>query len=631
MPNKYALVHSNMAATVSATLLQKILFTLLLTLAGPVNADEYSPYVGQAPQTRLLWGDTHLHTAVSSDAAARGNRLGLEAAYQFARGEEVTSTTGVRAKLKRPLDFVVIADHSDGMGFFELIQSGHPELMSHEVGRRWRKLLAEGDGLTAAREIIGAFSQGSLPWKTNDTAMMKPVWEANVRAAEQFNQPGVFTALIGYEWTSLVKGNNLHRVVIYRDGADKVLSVLPYTLEDSANPEDLWRYLASYEKNTQGAVLAIPHNSNLSNGMMFSDVTLDGKPFSADYAERRRRWEPLIEISQIKGDSEAHPLLSPDDEFADFGTWDRGNLDLSEKKTSSMLDKEYARAALKRGLALDQKLGTNPFEFGIIASTDSHTSLSAVGENNFFGKHTKAEPDAARAGSVHRRGPVAQIMGWEQVSSGYAAVWASNNTRASIWDAMKRRETYGTTGSRIAVRLFGGWDFSEQDAIAVNLAAVGYRKGVPMGATLPQRNEAASPSFLVAAQRDPTGANLDRIQIVKGWLDSEGKTHERVYNVAWSGERTLNADGGLPAVGNTVDIATASYSNTIGRNELITVWKDPDFDSKERAFYYARVLEIPTPRWPVYDALRLGSELPDNARLILQDRAYTSPIWYKPQ
>lgn len=610
--------------------IQATLLATLITLQGNVLASDYSPYVGNKAPTKLLWGDTHLHTSVSTDAAARGNRLGLDAAYRFARGEEVTSSSGLRAKLKEPLDFVVIADHSDGMGFFGLLKSGHPELMAHEVGRRWRELLTEGKGLIAAREIIGAFSQGTLPWKTNDTAMMKPVWEANVQAAEQFNQPGVFTALIGYEWTSLVKGNNLHRVVIYRDGADKVLPVLPYTLEDSADPEDLWRYLAAYESKTEGAVLAIPHNSNLSNGMMFADVTLDGGPLSADYAQRRSRWEPLIEISQIKGDSEAHPSLSPDDEFADFETWDRGNLDLSEKKTKAMLNKEYARAALKRGLALEQQLGANPFEFGIIASTDSHTSLAAVGENNFFGKHTKAEPNASRASTIHRQGPVAQIMGWEQVSSGYAAVWATDNTRESIWDAMKRKETYGTTGSRIAVRLFGGWRFDESDALSNDLAATGYAKGVPMGGTLTKQSERASPTFLVAAQRDPSSANLDRIQIIKGWLDSQGKTRERVYNVAWSGQRELTANGGLPPVGNTVDIASASYSNSIGQNELIAVWKDPDFNVNERAFYYARVLEIPTPRWPAYDALRLGAELPKNARLILQERAYTSPIWYKP-
>lgn len=363
---------------------------------------------------------------------------------------------------------------------------------------------------------------------------------------------------------------------------------------------------------------------------MFSDVTLDGGTLSEDYAQRRSRWEPLMEISQIKGDSETHPFLSPTDEFADFESWDRGNLDLSEAKTDSMLQFEYARAALKRGLEFEQKLGANPFQFGIIASTDSHTSLSAVGEDNFFGKHTRAEPDPTRASRVHRSGDIGQMIGWEQVSSGYAAVWAAENTREAIWDALKRRECYGTTGSRISVRLFGGWDFKQADAVAPDLAATGYSKGVPMGGTLTQSENRESPGFLVAAQRDPTGANLDRIQMVKGWLDENNTAREQVYDIVWSDEREPGVDGKLPPVGNTVDIASASYSNSIGQSALVAVWHDPNFDPETRAFYYARVLEIPTPRWPVYDALRLGADLPPDARLTLQERAYTSPIWYRP-
>jgi len=525
---------------------------------------DYSPYVGQPAAKQVFWGDTHLHTSVSSDAAARGNRLGLDAAYQFARGEEVTSSTGLKARLSRPLDFLVVADHSDGMGFFGLLASGHPDLMKEEEGRRWNELLKQGKGGVVAREVIGGFAQGTLPWKTNDPLLMAPVWNANIEAAERFNDPGNFTALIGYEWTSLVKGNNLHRVVVFRDGADRTKKVLPYTLGDSPDPEDLWRYLEAYEAATGGKVLAIPHNANLSNGMMFADVTLSGELLDNDYAKRRNQWEPLLEVSQIKGDGESHPFLSPNDEFSNFETWDSGNLDLSQAKTNAMLKGEYAREALKSGIVVNSVVGANPFQFGMIASTDSHTSLSAVEENNFFGKHAAAEPSPKRASYLHRSGEAAEILGWEQVSSGYAAVWAQANTREALWDAMKRREVYGTTGSRMTVRLFGGWNFSSGDASSPDLAAVGYAGGVPMGGTLEAAPKNVAPSFLVAAARDPLGANLDRIQIVKGWVDQTGEAQEKVFNVAWSGERSTDAKGKLPAVGSTVNVPKASWTNTIG-------------------------------------------------------------------
>ena len=601
----------------------------------------YSPYVGKKT-TRLLWGDTHLHTALSTDAAASGNRLGLDAAYRFARGEQVTTSKGLQAKLKAPLDFLVIADHSDGMGYYGLIKQGHPAIVAEEKGRRWSDMLNSGQGGAAAQEFIASFAQGTLPWRTNDPALMNPIWQKNVDAADAFNEPGIFTALIGYEWTSLVRGNNLHRVVIYRDGADKTKDVLPYTMEDSADPENLWRYLQSYEERTGGSVLAIPHNSNLSNGMMFADVDLSGDPLSKDYAIKRQRWEPLMEISQIKGDSETHPLLSPNDEFADFGTWDKGNLDSSEKKTPDMLPKEYARSALKRGLAYEQSLGVNPFEFGVIASTDSHTSLSAVGEDNFFGKNGKYEPNKLRSSETFRGSKeTGMMLGWEQVSSGYAAVWAEDNTREAIFDAMRRREVYGSTGSRIAVRFFAGWSFVKDDTNTPDIAQLGYSKGVPMGSTLSADADNKQLGFLVAAQRDPTGANLDRIQIIKGWLDKNGEAQEQVYNVAWSDNssngitqrkakgRRLASDGSLTAVGSTVN-PDATYSNSIGTAELAVVWYDPEFKVDQRAFYYARVLEIPTPRWTAYDAVRLGAKVPVESPAIIQERAYTSPIWYKP-
>ncbi len=614
-----------------------LLTALCVLLAAPFcvaeeNGENYSPYADEPPVSRLLWGDTHLHTSASTDAAARGNTLNAEQAYRFARGETVSSSTGLRARLSRPLDFLVVADHSDGMGFFDLLKAGSPAVMNEALGRRWHQLLKEGRGLEVSREVVGTFAQGKMPWKTNDPELRAPVWDANLAAAEAFNEPGVFSALIGYEWTSMIKGDNLHRVVVLRDGAETARKALPYTLADSADPEDLWAYLDRYQQDTGGQALAIPHNPNLSNGRMFVDVTLDGEAFDEDYARRRAHWEPLVEISQIKGDSEAHPFLSPNDEFADFESWDKSNLDLSAAKTQDMLKYEYVREALKRGLVLEQRLGVNPFQMGIIASTDAHTSLSTAEENNYFGKHPHLEPSPDRASAIYNRNePATEIIGWEQVASGYAAVWAAENTREAIFDAMRRKEVYGTTGPRMTVRFFGGWDFSEEDAQVPDLARRGYRSGVPMGATLTESPQPGlAPGFLVAAERDPLGANLDRIQVVKGWLDKDGEMREKIYNVAWSDGRQLQPDGRLPPVGNTVNIEQASWHNSIGSPTLAAVWRDPDFRPEERAFYYLRVLQIPTPRWPDYDAAHYGTDIPEASPRVLQERAYTSPIWYRP-
>jgi hypothetical protein len=514
-----------------------------------------------------------------------------------------------------------------------MFAEGDPAVMNQEEGRRWNRAINEGGqaAVDAALEIITLFSQGQFPWATNDPEMMTPVWDDVVKAAERYNDPGKFTAFIGYEWTSLVRGNNLHRVVIYRDGADKAGRVLPYTLGDSADPEDLWKALAAYEEKTGGRALAIPHNGNLSNGLMFDLETLSGQPITRAYAETRQRWEPLYESTQIKGDGEAHPLLSPDDEFADYETWDLGNLDMSEAKTDDMLLGEYIRSGLKRGLELEEALGVNPYKYGQIGSTDSHTSLPAVEEENFFGKHSGVEPSPERAAHITLGGEKGAIYGYQMASSGYAAVWATENTREAIWDAMKRRETYATTGSRMLVRFFGGWDFVPEDALSRLPGGIGYSKGVPMGGTLGAAPAGKAPTFLVAAMKDPFNGNLDRIQIIKGWIGDDGEAHERVYDVVVSDGRTIDADGRCSTpVGNTVDVANATWMNTIGDPELISVWVDPDFDPEQRAFYYARVIEIPTPRWTAYEALRFGIEMPEGAEMTTQERAYTSPIWYTP-
>jgi hypothetical protein len=599
----------------------------------------YSPYAGRNFPTQVFWGDTHLHTGMSMDAGAFGARLVPEDAYRFAGGEELTSSTGLKVKLDRPLDFLVVADHSDNMGFFPRLFEGDPEFLADPTGKKWYEMIQAGgqEGVKAAAEIIVAFSQGTFPEKLKSlpgSPAYRSAWEETIEAAEKYNEPGRFTAFIGYEWTSNTGGNNLHRVVIYRDGGDYARRLEPYTTlkpMGSDNPRDLWKWMHAYQDKTGGRLLAIAHNGNLSNGIMFPLVeSFTGNPVDLAYARTRAKWEPLYEVTQIKGDGEAHPVLSPNDEFADYETWDQGNLDLSVMKENDMLQYEYARSALQIGLLLEKELGVNPYKFGMIGSTDSHTGLATAGEDNFFGKHSGAEP-----GPQRWEHPMAQVgdkkyEGWSMVSSGYAAVWAKENTRAAIFDAMMRKETYATTGPRMIVRFFGGWDFNEKDAQNRLPAYVGYTKGVPMGGDLPAAPDGKAPTFLVAALKDSLSGNLDRIQIIKGWLDADGKRRERVYDVAWSGDRQTDANGKLPPVGNTVDVANATWTNTIGAPELITVWQDPDFDPSLRAVYYARVIEIPTPRWTAYEAKRYGITMPSEVPMITQERAYTSPIWYTP-
>jgi hypothetical protein len=599
----------------------------------------YSPYAGRAFPTRPLFGDTHLHTSFSMDAGAFGARLDPAAAYRLASGEEVTASSGQPVKLSRPLDFLVVTDHSDGFGFFPLIFSGAPEILADPQGRKWYELIQAGKGGEAAIDIIRSFGAGTISraiFPVPGTPAYQGAWHKTIEAAEQANQPGRFTAFIGFEWSSNTGGNNLHRNIIFRENGERARLIEPYTTMKplgSDDPRELWKWLAAAEAKTGSRLLAIAHNGNLSNGIMFPTLEpVSGKPIDRAYAETRTKWERLYEATQIKGDGETHPTLSPNDEFANFERWDKGNLDLTVAKKPEMLEHEYARAALLNGLKLEQKLGANPFKFGMIGSTDAHTGLAAIEEDNFWGKTSTSEPNDERAGHPWVSGPAGTIMGWEQTASGYAAVWATENTRAAIWDAMARRETYATTGPRMVVRFFGGFDFTEADAQTRLPGRVGYEKGVPMGGDLRSAPAGKAPTFLVAAARDPLGANLDRYQIVKGWLDAKGAVHERVYDVAWSDAATRKpgADGKLPVVGNTVDVKNATWSNTIGDPELIAVWKDPHFDPKQRAFYYGRVIEIPTPRWTAYDAKYYGLELPPEVPMTTTERAYTSPIWYTP-
>ncbi len=598
----------------------------------------YSPYAKRGFPSQVYWGDTHIHTGLSMDAGLFGNTTGLETAYRFARGEEVTAASGQPAKLGRALDWMVLTDHSDGMGMILDLAKGTPNILKSEQGKRWHLAMKQGgaESAAAALDLITTFSQGKMdPELIGDYSPGSPayasIWQSVIDAAEKYNEPGQFTAFIGFEWTSLVKGNNLHRNVIMRDNGDKASQVEPMVTQGpsgSTDPLDLYKWLQDYETRTGGSVFAISHNGNLSNGSMFPvDQRISGAQVDANYVELRAKWEPLYEFTQIKGDGETHPLLSPEDEFANYETWDVGNLDLTEAKTDDMLAGEYARAALKTGFQLEKSFGTNPYRFGAVGSTDTHTSLTTAEEENFFGKATSSEPSSKRMQHPFTETDKGVIQGYQMVASGYTGVWAMENTRASVWDAMVRRETYATTGPRMMVRFFGGWNFTAEDLNSRQPAFRGYEKGVPMGGDL-GKAAGSTPTFMVYALRDPIGANLDRIQIVKGWMDGKGKLHEQVYDVAWSGDRKPGTKGKVPAVGNTVDVKAANWTNTIGAAELGAVWTDPDFDAGDSAFYYARVLEIPTPRWVVYDAFRYGIDIPKGAETTGQERAYTSPIWY---
>ncbi|MFC3614895.1 DUF3604 domain-containing protein [Lutimaribacter marinistellae] len=593
--------------------------------------DAFSPYAGRDFPQLPLWGDSHLHTMVSVDAGTM-TRLSQEDAFRFARGEEVTTTHGLRAQLSRPLDWLVVSDHAEMYGLMPQLLAGDAQVLSTEQGRAWYEALTSGDPQLAfdtAMEIVASLSDDEPP--IDNPRAIKHAWEAYTALADRYNEPGIFSAIIGYEYTT-EGANNLHRNVLFRDGSIRANQTRPFSQYDSKNPEDLWAYLAEYEERTGAEVLAIPHNGNLSNGRMFSMNAYDGSALTEEIASLRARFEPLYEATQIKGDGEAHPFLSPEDEFADFDSWDAANLNGTEVKTPDMLAGEYAREALKRGLKIESELGVNPFKFGMVGATDSHTGMATAQEDNFFGKHSGVEPEPHRWEHVVIEAPDPEltIYGWKQAAGGLGAVWARENTRAAIFDAMMRRETYATTGSRMMVRFFGGYNFTEEDTLSRLPAHAGYRKGVPMGGELAAAPEGRAPNFLVAALKDPLSGNLDRIQIVKGWLDAEGELHESVYDVVWSGDREPDAEGRLPDVGNTVDVANAIWSNSIGASELIGVWTDPDFDPALKAFYYARVIEIPTPRWTAYEAKRFNVTMPAEVPMTTTERAYTSPIWYDP-
>ncbi len=624
-----------------------VLAMALAACGGEADVPEEQTGTGEGTITlaefpdRPYWGDTHLHTDNSIDAFGFGVRLGPETALRFASGEEVEATTGGKTKLARPLDFLVIADHSDGLGATRRLYDAPRWYVKWVIGDdtmlRWYDMMHESpeQSVRAVAELVTAAANNELPAALRDQSnreeTTRDIWATHLSILDRYNKPGKFTALAGFEWTLMPDGNNLHRVVMFRDGRDKTETVLPFP-GLSTTAEQLWDYLAAYEQSTGGRALAIPHNSNVSNGLMFEMTMPDGSPMTAEYAMKRAAYEPVVEATQIKGDSESHPFLSPNDEMAGFGVkgWELGNLPLTAPMKDDMFAGSYVREALKRGLSLEQQLGVNPYAFGMVGSTDSHTSLATSDEDNFWGKHTGNEPAYKdRAVVPQNLGTSQGRFGWHYLAGGYAAAWARGNTRAEIFDAFARREVYATTGPRMSVRVFGGFDFDAQDWDG-DWVRKGYASGVPMGGELTDKGTA--PRFMISALKDPDGANLDRVQVVKGWVDASGQTQERVYDAVWSDMANRVRSGGkVPAVGDTVNRKNATFTNTIGATELRTVWTDPDYTPGQRAFYYVRVIEIPTPRWTLFDAVRFGITLSKEAMddAVAQERAYTSPIWLK--
>lgn len=590
--------------------------------------------------TKLLWGDTHLHTSYSFDVYLFGTFSSTpDTAYRFARGLPVVNpATQTRWQLSRPLDFLVVADHAELLGTVPRLFAGDPDVADTPTGKAFRAMAGSGNpkALLALYEAMQSAGSGVASGSpiTPEQAYRdlhggekrRTTWNALIDAAERYNQPGSFTTLIGWEWSSQPGGGNIHRVVFTPQGGDVARQFLPFSALESQDPEDLWRWLEATSKRTGAQFVAIPHNSNLSDGRMFPLKRANGQALDAAYASTRAAWEPVVEITQIKGDSETHPLLSPTDEFAGYESYNY--VMTVERRTPDPTDADYVRSGLKRGLSLEAQLGTNPYKFGVIGSSDSHTGLSAVEETAFAGK-SKIDAFPATRGQSSGLGAA---KGWDMGAAGFVAVWAQENTRQGIYEAFKRREVYASTGPRITLRFFGGFDFGKADLKARDLAAVGYRKGVPMGGDLRRPAHAKAPTFVVAAMKDPLAGNLDRIQIVKGWADADGKTHERIYDVAVSDGRRIGADGRCTTpVGNTVDLATGKYTNDIGDAELTAVWRDPDFDPGQRAFYYARVLEIPTPRYSLLDSIALAKPVEDTGRpATIQERVYGSPIWYTP-
>ncbi len=605
------------------------------------------------PVKNVYFGDTHLHSSYSFDAFLNNNHSAdPDTAYRWAKGQPVIHPYNrARVQIDTPLDFLVVSDHAEMLGVMRAVHEDN--FIKEDLG--WIGNIKRSYSFWLMNRAIDSntglqfFSQ-FLPQNPTIEGHSDPVqhpdnnisdlaifgdtsktstlaWHDIVETAERHNDPGTFTSLLGWEWSSIPMGANLHRIVISPDGAEKGKQFLPYGSDQSQYPEDLWQWLDETQKQTGARFLAIPHNSNISKGYMFDDTTLRGEPITAEYARRRMQWEPVVEATQIKGDSETRSDFSPEDEFADFENYDY-YIQVGQKNDYKASAADYIRPALKRGLSIGQQVGVNPYKFGLIGSTDAHTGLSTSEEGNFWGKMASDSTPETK----ERLGAKIRSNGWNMSASGIAAVWAEENTREAIYAAFKRKEVYATSGPRLRVQMFAGWDFPEGAESSESFSAIGSQFGVPMGGDLTAGdNDGKAPVFLLRAVKDPLGANLDRLQVVKGWIDSAGQQQEKVYNVAWSDDRQLDASGNLSPVGNTVDLSSGRYDNSIGLPEFSLRWTDPDFGPQQSAFYYVRVLQIPTPRNGLLDSLALELDEPPRGAKTIQERAYSSPIWYQPQ
>ena len=605
------------------------------------------------PVKNVYFGDTHLHSSYSFDAFLNNNHSAdPDTAYRWAKGQPVIHPYNrARVQIDTPLDFLVVSDHAEMLGVMRAVHEDN--FIKEDLGwigniKRWysfwlmNRAIDSNTGLQFFSQFLpqnptieshsdpvqhpdNNISDLAIFGDTSKTSIL--AWHDIVETAERHNDPGTFTSLLGWEWSSIPMGANLHRIVISPDGAEKGKQFLPYGSDQSQYPEDLWQWLDETQQQTGARFLAIPHNSNISKGYMFDDTTLRGDPITAEYARRRMQWEPVVEVTQIKGDSETRSDFSPEDEFADFENYDY-YIQVGKKNDYKASAADYIRPALKRGLSIGQQVGVNPYKFGLIGSTDAHTGLSTSEEGNFWGKMASDSTPETK----ERLGAKIRSNGWNMSASGIAAVWAEENTREAIYAAFKRKEVYATSGPRLRVQMFAGWDFPEGAESSESFSAIGSQFGVPMGGDLTAGdNDGKAPVFLLRAVKDPLGANLDRLQVVKGWIDSAGQQQEKVYNVAWSDDRQLDASGNLSPVGNTVDLSSGRYDNSIGQPEFSLRWTDPDFGPQQSAFYYVRVLQIPTPRNGLLDSLALELDEPPRGAKTIQERAYSSPIWYQPQ
>jgi hypothetical protein len=578
------------------------------------------------PARDVYFGNFHIHTAWSFDAYINGAASGPDGAYRWAKGEVVPGGgDGTPLKIKVPLDWYIVSDHAEYLGALPLMGDPDSPVSKHPLAPA-----ISGDdpkaSFDAYTEILDGISNRRNDEILGDPELAKSIWKQVVEIADKHYEPGDFTTFAGFEWTSNPGWRNLHRVVFFADTDN--LPAKPISAIDSDVPEDLWKWMDA--QRAKGAeLLAIPHNGNASDGLMFPvETSYGGSSLDKGYAEARMRNETLYEITQIKGTSEVYPALSPNDEFAGFELWDytlASTATPPEHKRGG-----YVREALIRGLQLQQDGKGNPFKYGFIGDSDTHNSAAAIEEDNYTGKFGFENDPKHRLNGPPGVSKAAAKQVRQFSSGGVAAVWARANTREEIFAAIARKETYATSGPRMKVRFFGGYGFEPDTVSAVDWLDKAYSIGVPMGGDLLEAPQGKSPTFIVAAMKEADGANLDRVQVIKGWVDAKGQTHEKIYNVALSGDRKADEKGKAPAVGNTVDAKTATYSNTIGADELLTVWSDPDFDPEQYSVYYARVLQIPTPRWSTYDAVRTGLERPEDLPVSIQERAWTSPIWYTP-